>query len=581
LTPGWTETGEVGSKYDDFWAGLLPQVRLQLQLAAAGGAAMVSVPDLPRLGARQSWYGMAEVRAQGMTCSSGAHAMSLGKTIAASGICEQWPERAFRFTIGSGGDMLTITAIAGHHRRVARPVPGSGGQLRPARPLDRRLVRRSEPAGGDLAPGRGAGGGSDAGEFYRILDQLAARLGGPRRLRECTGRSGCPPQGVYFFFEDGETRADGGRRVVRVGTHALTATSKATLWGRLSQHRGQLAGRNPGGGNHRGSVFRRHVGAALIRRDGLPDDLLASWLDRRRPPGERASQEPGIEREVSDYIGQCRSCGSAFQTEPTAATSRATASRCFPAWSADQIFPAPAGSAAPLNEPKSAGRACGTSSTSLAAMNQRSSSDWPLLDADVIQQMADRLVGLANGTSDSGHQYPDLLRWSPPRTQADALGQGPGGLVVLGLGPVQEVPDDPIAAPTGDAAWQWLRLATGQTLLIKRRHAVPDFPAEAVGSEETAAHGGRRDAEHMMSEVEAARESPAGRRNHGARGSYRASPLQLETILSWLEQRHYEDDAIGYAVRRVMAEGTPEQLIALVATLRERLRGPEQSKLFD
>ena len=50
-------------------------------------------------------------------------------------------------------------------------------------------------------------------------------------------------------------------------------------------------------------MFRRHVGAALTRRDGLPDDLLASWLDRHRPPGERASQEADIEREVSRYIG--------------------------------------------------------------------------------------------------------------------------------------------------------------------------------------------------------------------------------------------------------------------------------------
>lgn len=207
--------------------------------------------------------------------------------------------------------------------------------------------------------------------------------------------------------------------------------------------------------------------------------------------------------------------------------------------------------------------------------------DGPTLDTDVIQRMADRLVSLANGTSDPGHRYPDLLKWSPPRTQADALGQGPRGLIVLGLGPVREVLADPIAAPTGDAAWQWLRLATGQTLLIKRRHAVPDFPAEAVRPEETAEHGGRRDAEHMMSEAEAAREFPSSHRNRSVRGNHRASRPQLETILTWLEQRHYEDDAIGYAVRRVMAEGTPEQLIALVITLRERLHGHAQSKLFD
>jgi hypothetical protein len=239
-----------------------------------------------------------------MTYSSMAHATSLGKTVAASGICGQWPERAFRFTIGTGGDVLTITATGDHNRREAGPTPRPGGHSRPARPQERRQpVPQAEPTGRDRAPGMGDHLRSETSEFYRILDQLAARLGGPRRLRDCTGSSGCPPQGVYFFCEDGENRADNSRRVVRVGTHALTETSKATLWGRLRQHRGQLTGRNPGGGNHRASVFRRHVGAALIRRDGLPDDLLWSWLDRHRPPRERASQEADIEREVSRHIG--------------------------------------------------------------------------------------------------------------------------------------------------------------------------------------------------------------------------------------------------------------------------------------
>lgn len=139
--------------------------------------------------------------------------------------------------------------------------------------------------------------GNDVDEFYGILDQL-----GPRPLRDLAG---CPPQGVYFFYEDGENRLDGSRRVVRVGTHALTATSKATLRGRLMQHRGQLTSRNPGGGNHRASVFRHHVGAALIRREDLPDALLRYWLSRRRAlrGSELANQEADIEREVSRHIG--------------------------------------------------------------------------------------------------------------------------------------------------------------------------------------------------------------------------------------------------------------------------------------
>jgi len=121
----------VGSKYDDYWAGQLPQIRAQVQRAAVGAPAMVSVPDLTRLGARRSWYGVAEVRAQEMTYSSMAHATSLGKTVAANGICGQWPERAFRFTIGPGGDELTITATGDHHRREARPALAMLDQMTP------------------------------------------------------------------------------------------------------------------------------------------------------------------------------------------------------------------------------------------------------------------------------------------------------------------------------------------------------------------------------------------------------------------------------------------------------------------
>ena len=101
--------------------------------------------------------------------------------------------------------------------------------------------------------------------FYGLLDQFAAAVGGPHTLASCNGRFAWPRRGIYFFFESGETRTHGvdGARVVRVGTHALTAGSSSTLWGRLSQHRGQA---KSGGGNHRGSIFRLIVGASLIER---------------------------------------------------------------------------------------------------------------------------------------------------------------------------------------------------------------------------------------------------------------------------------------------------------------------------
>jgi hypothetical protein len=142
---------------------------------------------------------------------------------------------------------------------------------------------------------------ADTDQFYHLLAELAHREQGPRRLGDCAGTGPWPRHGVYFFYEDGEDRADGSPRVVRVGTHALTATSRATMWARLRQHRGRLGGRNPGGGNHRASIFRSHVGTALIRSGDWPDGLLQAWAGSPRRP-EWADMEDQIERQVSHHI---------------------------------------------------------------------------------------------------------------------------------------------------------------------------------------------------------------------------------------------------------------------------------------
>src|SRR4051812_10489886 len=115
---------------------------------------------------------------------------------------------------------------------------------------------------------------SDITAFYALLDRLERVVDGKRLLAYCTGRSGWPERGVYFFFELGEERSDSGAgpRIVRVGTHALTPNAGTRLWDRLNAHRGSAS---TGGGNHRGSVFRSLVGAALAWRE--PEAAVASW----------------------------------------------------------------------------------------------------------------------------------------------------------------------------------------------------------------------------------------------------------------------------------------------------------------
>lgn len=115
----------------------------------------------------------------------------------------------------------------------------------------------------------------DLNRFYDILKALRARVGDYRVLAHSSGRLFWPRRGVYFFFEEGEKRATGsGLRVVRVGTHALGENSKSTLWGRLRTHRGPA---DLSGGNHRGSVFRLHVGTALIRSGMSPVPVADTW----------------------------------------------------------------------------------------------------------------------------------------------------------------------------------------------------------------------------------------------------------------------------------------------------------------
>jgi hypothetical protein len=295
----------VGSKYDSYWAGRLAKIRVTVERAANGPPAVVELPGLSDIGERQSWYGVAEVRGRDVRRSSMAHATALGKAIAASGLCAPWPQSTFRFTIATAGDLLTISAIdtrRAHGAELAVRAREQAPANSAAVPDSRRSgsAARRFLAGDDRArvPDDAA-----VERFYLALAELAELLQGPRRLRDCHGTDGWPWHGVYFFYEPGEVRADGGDRVVRVGTHALTATSQATLWGRLRQHRGHVGGRQPGGGNHRGSVFRRHVGAALIRREKLPGELLDSWLDRHGPRPGWAAQEAHIELAVSRHIG--------------------------------------------------------------------------------------------------------------------------------------------------------------------------------------------------------------------------------------------------------------------------------------
>ena len=142
---------------------------------------------------------------------------------------------------------------------------------------------------------------ADLEQFYEILSRLASSTRGPHPLMSADQRV-WPDRGVYFFFEEGEGRFCSSRpRVVRVGTHAVSVNSKSTLWNRLRTHRGA----GDGGGNHRSSIFRSHLGAAMIERDKRYKDF-PYWGDQDAGTANVRSAESELEQAVSVVLSHMR-----------------------------------------------------------------------------------------------------------------------------------------------------------------------------------------------------------------------------------------------------------------------------------
>ncbi|WP_049910829.1 hypothetical protein [Halorubrum coriense] len=143
---------------------------------------------------------------------------------------------------------------------------------------------------------------SDLDRLYDLFDRLEANVGGKRRLKNCNGHMDWPERGVYFVFANDETRDGSDRlRLTRVGTHAVSTGSGTSLWSRLRTHRGANRGSYEGGGNHRGSVFRKHVGRAMIERADLGDEY-PHWGEGSTADRERRLAELAHERRVSEYV---------------------------------------------------------------------------------------------------------------------------------------------------------------------------------------------------------------------------------------------------------------------------------------
>ena len=96
--------------------------------------------------------------------------------------------------------------------------------------------------------------------------------------------------------------------------------------------------------------------------------------------------------------------------------------------------------------------------------------EWAIQDRDYIVREATRLARIAEGQTCESFTYPDLARWRPPANQQSAVGQLGDNVALLGLGLIKAQGDE---YRSGDSLWQWYGLSFGQTVLAKRKMALP------------------------------------------------------------------------------------------------------------
>lgn len=138
--------------------------------------------------------------------------------------------------------------------------------------------------------------------FYEIMERLWVAQQSGRRIADLTGKQAWPERGVYFVT--GAVSADHTRsipRIIRVGTHAVSIGSRTTLWNRISTHRGTV----DGGGSHRSSIFRSHVGRALMNSEPH-QDWPENWAQGQSAPKSVLETEVDLEQKVSRTIGEMR-----------------------------------------------------------------------------------------------------------------------------------------------------------------------------------------------------------------------------------------------------------------------------------
>jgi ADP-ribosylglycohydrolase len=102
----------------------------------------------------------------------------------------------------------------------------------------------------------------------------------------------------------------------------------------------------------------------------------------------------------------------------------------------------------------------------------------PPADAEYLSMEARRLADMGQTTRQRSFGYPDLLHWHVPKSTIGSVGLAEEDIVLVGLGRVAPMSDPVWLSKRKDAAWQWMRLEFGQSVLVRRSFPLAPLPPQ-------------------------------------------------------------------------------------------------------
>lgn len=185
-------------------------------------------------------------------------------------------------------------------------------------------------------------------------------------------------------------------------------------------------------------------------------------------------------------------------------------------------------------------------------------------------------IAVGDGSSLPTFRYPDLFKWTPPRSALDLVGETPDGTLALaGIGPLRQTgPEARGVGSRSPSVYQWMELPFGQTVFVRFRPQPRQLPPGLLPVENLPPKPIRTETPESTQREQL----PVGTTSDQSSSSARppAVALTVDQALAAVREQHYSPGKIGELLRTLIDDDSDhavERAAAFAAAVACDLKG--------